>query len=472
MRVPRSVSIAIFLATAALLWLLYHPTLSIPSRALHDQKIGDVDLRSVTDVVQYFGDYPLGPPYRDVFGELGRRGRVLKNWLGQADRAEDPIAKAFLLDAVEQAAASQFPFLTNSPERPLSKTPLADLRSSYQPGSAGIVIATSDNTLRFAAHLIVSLRSVLRSALQIQIAYAGDGDLAPASRALLNDLAGSPPLEWLDVTAIFDDSALQLKTGGWAIKPFVALGSHFERLILVDADDVFLQKPEVLLRHGAFLRTGALLFHDRLLWQHAYPERHTWWKDQIRRPSPALNRSLVWTEEYAEEQDSGVVVLDKRRPGVLFGLLHVCWQNTKVVREEATYRMTYGDKESWWLGLELSGASYEFERHYAAIVGWEEPDRDAEGTSKVCSFVIAHLDEKDDLLWYNGSLLKNKGRSNMTNEYDVPLKWMVGGQWQKGATKQDMSCMVGSDVRHLSDRERRILLRSIDKAIAVDQTIF
>jgi len=39
------------------------------------------------------------------------------------------------------------------------------------------------------------------------------------------------------------------------------------------------------------------------------------------------------------------------------------------------------------------------------------------------------------LLWFNGSLLKNKEIDSL--EFDVPTEWMIDGTWEKGATKQD-----------------------------------
>ncbi|KAJ5769066.1 mannosyltransferase -domain-containing protein [Penicillium odoratum] len=465
--------------TLLFLVLLYSPTLQTTSGVLHlgystttEQKtavdLNDINL--VTDLSIYFLDYPLNPPYKDKFGELGRRARIVRDWLNLAEKEEEPTTKALYVNAVEQVAISLFPFLEKPPAQPTSPTPVADLRASFQPGSTGIVIPTSDKTLRFAAHLVSALRSVLNSTLPIQVVYAGDRDLSQDNRALLSHLVElGPPLEFLDINSVFDNSTLELEFGGWAIKAFAALGSHFERVILADADAVFLQPPEVLLQHETFLRTGALLFHDRLLFQHAFEERHKWWKDQIRRPSRMLNMSLVWTEDYAEEQDSGLVVLDKSRLDILVGLLHVAWQNSYSVREEVTYKMTYGDKESWWLGLELSGANYEFSKHYGGIIGWEEVDE--RGRSKVCSFVIAHVDAHDELLWYNGGLLKNKARIDMANEYEVPSKWMIDANWQKGATKQDMSCMVGAEIKSLSNDQLRILERSIDLAKQVDAVV-
>ncbi|PYI08774.1 hypothetical protein BO78DRAFT_395367 [Aspergillus sclerotiicarbonarius CBS 121057] len=429
---------------------------------------GITDTTLITDLSQYFADYPIQKPFKEKYGELGRRNRVLRDWLTQAEASSNPTTKS-LLNAVEEVAISQYPFL-QKPQQPKSHHPVQDLRASFIPGSAGIVIPTSDKTLRYAAHLIGSLRSVLNSTLPIQVIYAGDDDLSLTSRNHLSTLAASgPAITFLDILTIFDDTTLKLQTGGWAIKAFAALASHFEKVILADADAVFLQPPEVLLHQEAFVHKGALLFHDRLLWKHAFEGRHEWWRDQIRRPSDEMNASLVWTEDYAEEADSGLVVLDKTRPDTFMGLLHICWQNSYEVREETTYKITYGDKESWWLGLELAGAQYEFSKHYGGIVGWENVDD--QGRRGVCSFVIAHVDSKNRLLWYNGSLLKNKGQTGMENEYQVPDKWMIDAEWVKGARKQDHSCMVNGEVRSLTPEEIGVLDRSIALAKKVDAMV-
>lgn len=428
------------------------------------------------DVAQFFVDFPLNQkPYRHKFGELGRRTRLLRDATAYLDSVAPAGSSTATEDRLllEQAATSLFPFLDKPPRNTSSRTPLSDLRSSIVPGSAGIVIPTGDRTVRYAAHLIAQLRQVLGSELPIQVVYAGDGDLSAANRSRLAaiPLASGPPLEFLDIHTVFDDSALlrftSSATGGWALKAFAALGARFEKVIVLDADAVFLQRPEDgLLEHPAFRRTGALLFHDRLLWQHAFADRHAWWRAEIRRPSAQMDRSLVWTQEYAEECDSGVVVLDKGRLEVLMGLLHVCWQNTAEVREDCTYRMTYGDKESWWMGLELAGSGYEFSAHYGGIVGWEEQKPRPDGRPRVCSFVIAHVDAADRPLWYNGGLLKNK----MTDPtgYEVPGKFMIDGTWEKGGRKEDMSCMVDGTMKDLSEGEKALLARSIDKAKEMD----
>lgn len=437
-----------------------------------------------TDIVQYFQDYPLTPPHKENFGELGRRTRLLKDLLTLADKSKTIVQKQSLNAAANRIATLLYPFLAKPSHESHTSLALSELRASFTPGSAGIVIPVGDHNVRFAAHLICSLHNVLKSTLSIQIVYAGDDDLLPANREFLINLSGkcfrnpekagdnvdvAEALEFIDILTVFDDSTLKLRTGGWAIKPFAALGSTFEKVILLDADAVFLQKPEILLKHPAFQRSGAFLFRDRLLWQHSFQDRHAWWKSQIKRPSATLNKSLVWTEDYAEEGDSGVVLVDKGRTDVLAGLLHICWQNSYDVREEVTYKITYGDKETWWMGFELSESTYEMEEHYGAIVGWEEPVGEDTDLKKVCSFVIAHLDNKNELIWYNGGLLKNKQIPEMSHEYAVPDKWMVDAEWQKGGSKPEMSCMVGGEIHDVPDAQLRTLESSIVQAKWVDE---
>ncbi len=156
-------------------------------------------------------------------------------------------------------------------------------------------------------------------------------------------------IELVDILHVFDDTTLQLANGGWAVKAFAALASKYEQVILLDAVAVFVQPPEVVFAQRDYKETGALLYHDRLLWQHGFKDRHDLWKKQMEHkdPSPALLKSLVWMEDYAEEADSGLVALNKGRLTVLTGLLHICWQNTFDVRDQITYKITYGDKESW-----------------------------------------------------------------------------------------------------------------------------
>lgn len=420
-------------------------------------------LHTVATTSTYFTDYPLPA---SEFGKMGKRLQVLQKWMEASQSLSDRMTTEeanTLRKNIDQTALSLFPFLQNPSQS--SKTSLSHLRQRFKPGSKGIVIPTGRKTFRYACHLISNLRDVLGSKLPIEIVYAGDSDLPLNYRDFINGLG--PDIETVDVLKVFDDTTLDLQHGGWAIKTFAALGSQYEQVMVLDADSILLQAPEDILDyHSGYNSTGALLFHDRLLWQGAFKERHQWWEKQLEHhtPSQALSKSRVYNDGYAEECDSGLIVLDKSRLSILLGVLHASWQNTKEVRDEWTYKMGYGDKESWWFGLELSGAEYTFEEHYGGILGDLNADK-----NKVCSFTIAHFDEQEKLLWYNGSLLKNKLRNNTA--FDVPTHYMIDGVWEKGATKPDASCLKDAKITETSGEERKILRKTVERAKDVDGRI-
>ncbi|KAI5456492.1 mannosyltransferase putative-domain-containing protein [Mariannaea sp. PMI_226] len=484
---------------------------------------------------RYFLDYPLTPPYKEIFGELGQRAVVLRSWIEELQShvnasADNRQVEGWdaITDLVERVAESLFPYLKPLSTNPRQYSPPlsairdrlgiptnTDTTTTPVSRSVGIVIPTGDKTLRFACHLIASLTRIHKTQLPIQVVYAGPEDLSAEGKNAIQRAADGRDIELLDILTVFDDTTLKLANGGWAIKPFAALASRFEQVILLDADTVFLQDPEELLRQDRYQETGAMLFHDRLLWKGGFPERQDWWHEQIKHPSKETEKSLVWTERYSEEGDSGLVVVDKSRLDVLIGLLHIGWQNSYDVREEWTYKITYGDKETWWIGFEATESTYAFSPHYGGMVGWlrsteeekekakakkrrEEEELEEEeleedkieeghreqaankvprGTGKreskeevsVCSFVIAHVDQTDKLLWYNGGLLKNK----IVNQtaFEVPTHWMIDQRWIKGGSKKDMSCMVGNNVSTLSEHERDILSRSIAVAQDVDKQL-
>ena len=418
-------------------------------------------LQSISMTSEYFVNYPLPS---SEFGKMGKRLQVLRAWIEASENHRMTAEQAeYLRDRVDKTAISLFPYLRDPSQA--SDTSLRHLRQRFEPGTKGIVIPTGRKTFRYACHLIGNLRYTLGSKLPIEVVYAGDTDLPSEYRDFIAQL--SPNITTVDITQVFDDTTLDLRHGGWAIKTFAALASRYEQVLLLDADVVFLQVPEAILNHhNAYRKTGTLLFHDRLLWQGAFTERHEWWEKQLEHqtPSQALSKSLVYNEGYAEECDAGLVVLNKSKVHVLLGILHACWQNTKLVREEWTYKMGYGDKESWWFGLELSGAEYSFEDHYGGILGTLNDDG-----SRVCSFTIAHVDEHDRLLWYNGSLLKNK-LVNAT-VFEIPTHWMLDGVWEKGAIKPDPSCMKGATIQETSEEEKRIIRDSVTHARDIDERI-
>ena len=131
--------------------------------------------------------------------------------------------------------------------------PLERLRDRFVPGSRGLVITTGKKRFRYACHLITNLRLVLKSKLPIQIAYSGEDELPKEYREFITSLA--PDVSTFDITTVFDDKTLDLPHGGWAAKAFAILGSTFGQVMLLDADSVFLQQPEVIFNeHPKYLK--------------------------------------------------------------------------------------------------------------------------------------------------------------------------------------------------------------------------
>ncbi|ANB13098.1 Mnt2p [Sugiyamaella lignohabitans] len=424
---------------------------------------------AIRPAAQYFIEYPVkGPKYRDQFGEFGNRIQVLRQWVELSDLHND---QDFLENTVEKMARATVPFIINKePDNIENPTPFSDLRRSFVPGSKGIIISTGNKAVRYAIHLAVSIREVFNCSLPILITYAGPDDLQYLSRETFSAIVEN--IEFADLSYAFNEDITSLRSGEYAVKPFSALVSKFEHNLILDADTVLLQSPEVFFEQQGYKDTGALFFHDRLLNETKFKESVLWRKKQLGKSTPSkqlnLTTPLTWIDRYSEQADAGAVVLDKSRLSVLMGLLHTCWQNTRAVRDEVTFQLGHGDKETWWFGFELSNSSYSFDKSFGIAIGelTEKNKDDEKDVDKVCGFALAHTDQDDKLLWYNGGLLKN--RNGNQTEFNIPRHWMTGGSWNK-IKDNEMSCMRNSTVHELTPEETTILSRTIMLAKKYDQ---
>lgn len=219
-------------------------------------------------------------------------------------------------------------------------------RPKSDPHDTGIVICAGSRNKVYAIHLIRILRDVLHSQLPIEIAYGGDGDLSFADRHSF--VALGPNIRLVNLVDHFDESVVSLQTGGYAMKPFSMLASRFRRVIMADADTIFLRAPDQVFKtEPGLVETGTFFWHDRAL-RPGTVERHRWIENMLgdQKPSPSLSQTAFWTDKLAEQQDSAVVCMDKGRPRVFTSLLFSVWMNLKNVRDEVTYRNTYGNVPS------------------------------------------------------------------------------------------------------------------------------
>ncbi|GAA5925201.1 hypothetical protein JCM3775_006395 [Rhodotorula graminis] len=322
-----------------------------------------------------------------------------------------------------------YPFVNKSPKMPRT---VAGLRESYKI-PRGIIIPCGNDQFIYAVHLIATLKHVHNTALPIHVVYAGSDDLVPEKRAALRSI--HPSVDTVDLLNYFDETHVGIHGGGWAIKSFAVLASPFQGVIIADADAIFVQDPETLLDDDpGYNATGTLFFRDREIfagWGQVHEWFHSVMKD--REPSAQLQRSRWWMDQASrEEMESGVVVFDKRRTTVVYGLLFTAWLNTRVVREEVTYENTYGDKESFWMAFELSGLPYHLDREYAGIIGQlTHPDTKAHSIDTfIQSDHLFHLDHRGRPLWWNGSLFQEKRVKDRG--------YLIATHWSPGTT--DWNC--------------------------------
>ncbi|KAJ3026283.1 UNVERIFIED_CONTAM: hypothetical protein HDU68_005913 [Siphonaria sp. JEL0065] len=318
----------------------------------------------------------------------------------------------------------------------------------------GIVLTTGHQHFNHALLGIKSLRKILKCTLPIEVHYAGPNDLDDTMVQKLSKLQGVTTVNLLDH---FPQEAVYLK--GWSIKPFSILASRFRRVIFMDADVLFFQDPArvLLLDSEIFREYGQLFYHDRSL-NRGDGEFSTWFQS-INPHISKYAKDLRWANRLSwHEQEAGLVVMDKGWIGVLFSLLLACKLNSHEMWAE-TYSHMWGDKETFWLSMELLRVPFKFSPGYSGAVGYKVDE-------VVCGSNF-HTDEKLKPFWWNGGVLQNRRKNGevfMKFEYAAfdserdTLKW-------KEETAESPFCLQPMfpevEVRKLSESEKGIGLAYI-----------
>lgn len=239
------------------------------------------------------------------------------------------------------------------------------------PAERGIVVACSD---KYAGYLIPSLaylRWELGCTLPVEVWYAGD----ELSRENRERLGAFGPIAFRDMVAVRGPPAKQY--WGYHIKPLIVEATQFDEVILMDADIYFYQDPKVLFEDPHYRETGAYFFRDQPYWQlpsdpklayhgggiEYYRGRKKFLLTLVAQPSSSMppdwrhyweSEEPTWERPYSSEhQESGCVVLDKKRHQK--GLAEIVNLN---LNHKETYRYVLGDKETYWLGLEIAKEPY------------------------------------------------------------------------------------------------------------------
>ncbi|KAF9365298.1 hypothetical protein BGX34_010604 [Mortierella sp. NVP85] len=313
----------------------------------------------------------------------------------------------------------------------------------------GIVMCVGDKHSVYARTTVKVLREVLGSKLPIEIYYTGEQDLSKENREWFENIEG---VTTVDITTLLDQEMLQIS--GPILKPFAMLASRFQEVILMDSDAYFLQDPAVLFEDGGYKEVGTVFFYDRTRPNKvAGVSKRAWLYSYLPSVSNHPSKTRWYRSKGDQDQDSGVVVLDKKRH--FLGLLAICKMNDVLERNQPTYRTTWGEKESFWIAMEMVQERYSFIRFGGGVIGDlgdavpYRKDGDSFGADsgeslpppsvrmdRVCGNQL-HFNYKAQPLWWNSGLTREKGTK------DSPyLKYTAWIHDEYGVWDIEHSCLV------------------------------
>ena len=254
----------------------------------------------------------------------------------------------------------------------------------------GIVICVGDKYFNYAVSTIDSIRNVLNNTLPIEIFFNGIKDLNKENQ---NKFLEFPNVYLSDIETYFNNNIVNIY--GWAIKPFAILASQFDEVLLMDADTLFINKPEDLFNDLGYMKTGTLFFKDRTLG----PGPHNcskWLKSWMKKPLPETKKIRFWNEKSIHEMESSVVVIHKIK--TLLGLLNVCKLNEIAIRN-IVYKYVWGDKETFWMGFDMARQHYYMDPEPCGFFG--------EFNKTMLCGHLAHT-RNGRLFFWNGNIIKRK----------------------------------------------------------------
>ncbi|KEQ90181.1 glycosyltransferase family 71 protein [Aureobasidium subglaciale EXF-2481] len=333
------------------------------------------------------------------------------------------------------------------------------LHSHFRNGGRGIVLSGNDKQ---APYILTSLKVIrkLGSSLPVEIMYL-ENELNEDWRTKLEAVPG---VIARNLSQMVSDEGWELK--GSASKPFALLMSSFREVIYLDADALFFVNPEVLFEDPGYVETGTLFFRDRIT---SPSSRKQWLKDMLPKPiSRKAQTSRYWTGKSREQQDSGVLVVDKWRHFV--AMLTVARMNgpdrddNPKTGSKGVFSLFYGDKETFWLGWELAGdTDYWFNEGATGNMGItaedtgkandlsDEPDLGVTTSHEkrdlpihplytISSPQLLHLSTSNRPLWFSGWILDDNFEDpkdtaisiwenylSETKETNEPAEWRIAG---------------------------------------------
>ncbi len=242
--------------------------------------------------------------------------------------------------------------------------------------NAGIVVACSDAYAKRLYASLQILRKVHHCTLPIEVWYAGD-ELGERAKKYL---ASVGEVSFYDIAERYGGDPKQYR--GYHIKGFALYASHFDELILMDADVVFYQDPRKLLDHPKRKQHGAYFFRDREDFkftsynqdQMVYGDRYFTSKftyeerrNILLHLIPEMTESIPpdWRHYWvrlprefdepipSEHQDAGCLAIDKKRAPKGCKVALSLNQHHNIL-----YKYILGDKETYWMAFASAKESF------------------------------------------------------------------------------------------------------------------
>ena len=277
-------------------------------------------------------------------------------------------------------------------------TSLLELKQSYT--GRGLIITTGSRYVNMSVHLIRHLR-YLRFPHPIIIYYNGPHDLKPWELEFLKGLQ----------VPVFDLSKTFNVTGvsKYFNKVFSLLASPFEEVIISDADNVFIQSPDVLFDDPGYISAGMLLFKDRHIPDDGHcKKQRAWMNANLPQPlSTQLCESRIYKMHSKHDIESGVVVVNKRRR--FLTLLAASHMNTENNFGKIIGGLFLGDKETFIIGADIANQTWSDTEY---CLGYISPGQLFKGRivgkEDLVDGKMAHFDRKGNLIWFQPSVCTSK----------------------------------------------------------------
>jgi hypothetical protein len=165
---------------------------------------------------------------------------------------------------------------------------------------------------------------------------------------------------------------------------------------------LFFQDPGALFENRKYQSAGALYFRDRTTFYEPTSRiLKDYFSKMVKYPSQYAKNQRLLLNLTSYEQESGVIVMDKKRGG-LFVLLLASMLNMDPFKD-SLYESSLGDKESFWMSNEALGVSYRWSNGGGGAIGMLHPIF----PTAVCGHLL-HADENWNPLWLNGGIILNK----------------------------------------------------------------